>query len=34
MAKNITGLKELLVFGWSFNVLRFENGMCGLLFGN
>jgi hypothetical protein len=33
-AKNITGLKELLVFGWSFNVLRFENGMCGLLFGN
>lgn len=33
-AKNITGLRELKVFAWGYNLLRIENGLAGLLYGS
>lgn len=34
IAKNITGLLDMRVFAWSYNILRIERGTCGLLLGN
>jgi len=33
-AKNITGLSDMKIFAWSYNLLRIERGTCGLLMGS